>query len=93
MRDKSRLSVSNWRKIIERLAPSAARMTISFRRPRARASNRLATLAQAISNTSITAADSMPSLPRMSPATRSRRLVAGIAMSPFESGALGFCLR
>ena len=46
------LSVSNWRITGPRLAPMARRMEISFRRPVARASRRLATLAQAISSTS-----------------------------------------
>ena len=49
------LSVNNCRMIRPRPAPIAARIAISRRRPTARASNRFATLAQAISSTKLTA--------------------------------------
>ena len=47
----SRLSISSCRTIWLRLAPIAVRIAISRRRDAARASSRLATLAQAISST------------------------------------------
>ena len=47
----TRLSVRNCRTSRPRLAPNARRTAISRRRPEARASSRLATLAQATSNT------------------------------------------
>ncbi len=49
------LSSNNWRAIAMRVAPSAARIAISRCRAVARASSRLATLAQAINSTSETA--------------------------------------
>jgi hypothetical protein len=45
------LSVSNWRTILLRIAPSADRTDISVRRPMPRTSIKLAMLAQAISST------------------------------------------
>ena len=51
----SRLSVSSWRMMRPRPAPRAARTDISRARAVARASSRLATLAQAISSTKVTA--------------------------------------
>ena len=48
------LSVSSWRASRCQPAPRAVRMATSFSRPAARASRRLATLAQAISRTSAT---------------------------------------
>ena len=55
MADSSTLSVSSWRTMRPRPAPMAERMAISRERPVARASSRLATLAQAISSTQPTA--------------------------------------
>ena len=49
------LSVSSWRTIRARPAPIAARTEISRLRAVARASSRLATLAQAMSSTKVTA--------------------------------------
>src|SRR5579872_1906470 len=49
------LSVSNWRSKRQRLAPRARRTAISLRRATARASKRLATLAQAIRRSNATA--------------------------------------
>ena len=49
------LSVSSWRTIRPRPAPRAARTDISRARAVARASSRLATLAQAMSSTRVTA--------------------------------------
>ena len=51
----STLSVSSWRTIRPRLAPSAARTAISFCRASARDSSRFATFAQAMSSTKPTA--------------------------------------
>ena len=53
-RDKTTLSMTIWPTILARRAPRAARMANSFSRPAARASSRLATLAQAISSTNPT---------------------------------------
>ncbi len=66
----SRLSVSSWRTSRSRLAPSAVRTAISFERAAARASNRLATLAQAMSSTNPTAPSSTSSAGRTSPTAR-----------------------
>ena len=52
--DSNRLSVSIWRAIRNREAPSAIRRPISWRRALARASIRFAMLAQAMSSTSAT---------------------------------------
>lgn len=52
--DSSRVSVSNWRMILERPAPSASRVDTSFSRAAVRASRRLARLAHAIRSTKIT---------------------------------------
>ena len=54
-RPSRKLSVSNWRKICPRPAPRAARIPISRCRASARTRRRLATLAQAISRTKLTA--------------------------------------
>ena len=54
-RDNSMLSVSSWRMMRQRPAPSAVRVAISLCLPAARASNRFATLAQAINRTKATA--------------------------------------
>ena len=53
-RPSSTLSVSSWRTSRCQLAPSAVRTAISFCRPVARVSSRLATFAHAISSTSVT---------------------------------------
>ena len=53
--DSSTLSVSSCRMRRPRPAPIAARIAISRRRPVARTSSRLATLAQAMSSTKLTA--------------------------------------
>jgi hypothetical protein len=58
MADSSTLSVSSWTMMRPRPAPMAERMAISRRRPVARTSSRLATLAQAISRTRPTAPSS-----------------------------------
>src|SRR5438034_6609321 len=63
------LSVSNWRIVRQRLAPSAVRIAISFRRATARTRRRLATLTHAISSTKTTAPASTSSPKRMSPTT------------------------
>ncbi len=51
----STASVSSWRTMRQRPAPSAARIDISRWRTEARASSRFATLAHAIRSTSVTA--------------------------------------
>jgi hypothetical protein len=51
--------MSNWKINRDRLAPSAARIAISFSREDARASSMLATLAHAISSNRPTAAASV----------------------------------
>ena len=63
--DRTTLSTTSWRMTRARLAPSAIRSAISFCRSTARASSRLATLAQAISRTSATAPVSSTSAGRM----------------------------
>ena len=68
----TRLSVSSCRMSCPRLAPSAARMASSRRRPVARAIRRLETLAQAMSSTSPTAPWINISASRMSPTSVSR---------------------
>ena len=55
-KDSSALSTSSWRTMRPRPAPMASRTAISFCRAEARASNRLATLAQAMSSTTATTA-------------------------------------
>ena len=60
-----RLSTRSCRMVRQRLAPSAARTANSFRRERARASRRFATLAHAIASTKLTA-------PRSSQTTHGR---------------------
>ena len=78
----SRLSVSSCRTIRARPAPSAMRRPISFWRAVARASSRLATFTQPISNTMPTAPSSTSSGVRNSPATES----ASGSSSMFQSG-------
>ena len=66
------LSVSSWRMMRARFAPSAERMANSRLRPVARTSSRLATLAQAISSTRPTAPSRTSSELRASPTMESR---------------------
>src|SRR5713226_1978155 len=70
--ESSMLSVRSWRTMRRRPAPSAVRMAISRRRATARASRRLATLAQAISRTRPTTASSTTRVWRTGPAESSR---------------------
>ena len=63
----STLSIRSCRTTRHRLAPSAARIAISRSRAVDRASSMLATLAQAISNSSATAAPSVNSVLRNGP--------------------------
>ena len=70
-RPSSRLSVSSWRTSRCQLAPSAVRTAISFCRPVARVSSRLATLAHAISSTSVTDPSTTSTASRTSPTTDS----------------------
>ena len=65
--DSSTLSVNNWRTTRPRSAPSAARMANSRLRAVARASSKLATLAQAMISTNPTAPTSSSSVGRMYP--------------------------
>ena len=60
-------SAKNCRKTLPFPAPAAARIATSRRRALARASSRLTTLAEAISNTSAAAADSTMSAGREEP--------------------------
>src|SRR5579864_8217316 len=62
------LSIRSWRMRTGREPPSAVRTANSFLRPSARESSRLATLAQAISNTSPTAAERISTAGRTSAA-------------------------
>ena len=87
------LSVRSCCTTVPRVAPRAERRAISLRRYSARESRRLATLAQAISSTTATAAVSIRTLPRTSDTTMSRRGVALITIAGSASGALGFCSR
>ncbi len=66
---RSALSVSNCRSMRRRVAPKAVRIATSFCRLVAFARRRLATLAQAINNTSPTADKRITSGTRMSPVT------------------------
>ena len=72
MRERTRLSVSSCRTSRQRLAPSAVRMAISFWRAAARASSRLATLAQVMIRTKPTAPSSTSSGNRTLPTIASR---------------------
>ena len=63
----TRLSVSNWRTMRLRPAPSATRTAISFSRVAARASSRLARLAQAINSSRPTAPSRIIRTGRMRP--------------------------
>ena len=80
------LSVKSWRNIRPRDAPSETRSAISLERATDRESNRLATLAQAISSTKPTAHNSNISLRRTS-CTRSSCNVRTVA-SAFQVGAI-----
>ena len=71
-RDSNTLSVSNWRTMRARPAPSAERIANSRLRTVARTSSRLATLAQEISSTSPTAPSIISSELRASPMMLSR---------------------
>ena len=81
-RESSTLSVSSCRTMRARPAPMATRMAISRRRPMARASSRLATLAQAISSTRLTAPTSTSSEERTS-LTRASRMGSRLKPSFF----------
>ena len=70
--ESTRLSTASWKTRRRRLAPSAMRIAISPRRASPRASIRFATLAQATSITTPTAASSSSSAGRVSP-TSARR--------------------
>ncbi len=82
----TRLSVASCRTIRPRLAPSAMRVASSRRRPDARASSRLAMLAQAMSSTKVTAPASATSAGRICPVTRSAR---GWTRNPVRALASG----
>ena len=82
------LSVSICRIRRSRPAPTAARTTSSRPRAAARASSRLATLAQAISSTNATAASSTNSVCRVSPTTTSCSGTTAMPFSPLLSGIL-----
>ena len=82
------LSVSSWRTSRIRPAPTAARTTISRPRAEARASSRLATLAQAISSTKATAPSSTNSVCRVSPTTAS---CSGTTAMPLSALLTGYC--
>ena len=82
------LSVSICRIRRRRPAPTAARTTSSRPRAAARASSRLATLAQAISNTNATAASSTNNVCRVSPTTTS---CSGTAAMPLSALLSGYC--
>ena len=68
----NKLSVSKCRIICQRLAPNAARITISFWRTIARANNKLATFAQAINNTAATMPSRSHNSGRVLPTINSR---------------------
>ena len=80
------LSVSSCRSMRRRFAPSAVRIAISFCRLVALARSRLATFAQAISKTRLTAAIKTISAGRMSPVTCSCNGITCDSMPPLTSG-------
>ena len=80
-------SVSSWRTSRPRPAPSAARTAISDSRAAARASSRLATLAQAMSSTKPTAPSRTSTERRMSPTIAS---CSGYVVMPTPSLASGY---
>ena len=84
--DSSTLSTSSCRTMRQRLAPSETRTAISRDRCAARASSRLATLAQAISSTNATAPISDRNMSRIcGPATRSLKVMTLARTSLFVS--------
>ena len=87
-RARTTLSVSNWRMIRPRVAPTAARTAISLPRTDARASNRLATFAFAISKTQTTAAKRTYNAVRTSPINCSRN---GFKRTPKKEFDFGYC--
>ena len=88
---RTRFSVSAWRTSRDVLAPSAVRSENSWRRAEARARMRLATLAQAISNTNPTEPNSSQSARSVvGPITRS---VSGSVVTPSAAFVLGYCAR
>ena len=90
-KESSTLSVSSCRTMRPRLAPIAARMAISRRRPMARANSRLATLAQAISRTKLTAPASTSRDERTLPTMASR--MGSTLKLWLACSALGICAR
>ena len=80
-------SISSCWKTRARLAPRAARIAISLRRPRARVKSRLPTFAQAMRRTSPTAASSIISVARTSRTISSRR---GTTVAPQPALACGY---
>ena len=66
----SELSIDNWRKSCQRVAPTARRMAISRRRPAVREVSNNATLAQPTRSTVDAAAHKSQSGRRKSPATK-----------------------
>jgi len=85
---RSRLSVSNCPISRARLAPSAVRIAISRSRTVARASNRLATFADAMSSTNATAPRSTSSAERTSPTIASS---SGVTRKLMLELVAGFC--
>ncbi len=83
------LSVRSWRTRRARPAPTAARTTISRPRAEARASSRLATLAQAMSRTKPTAPSRTKSVCRVSPTMASCRGVRRTPLSRVAARVLG----
>ena len=81
------LSVRSWRTSRARPAPTAARTTISRPRAEARASSRLATLAQAMSRTKATAPSRTKSVCRVSPTMASCR---GVRRTPLSALLRGY---
>ena len=81
------LSVSNWRITRAGLAPRAARIANSRVRPVERASRRLATLAQAIRSTKLTAPSSTSKIPFTLPTTS---VLSGIRETPVPLSASGY---
>ena len=80
------LSVSSWRTMRQRSAPSATRTAISFERAVARARSRLATFAHAMSSTNATDAIMIISTGRKLPACCSRIVCASTPQPRFDAG-------
>src|SRR5690242_3367530 len=74
--ERRTLSVSNWRHTLALLAPTAMRTETSRWRDDARASNRFATLPQAINSTHVTAPNNSINTGRISPVIESRNFMA-----------------